>query len=100
MWMGWTSKEVEDTYSNITTTYAAIEADNMLTVLCLVVYLDADLLCDFFNRSFSQSSYGSERISSQCQWYNATIDYYYTSMAIFLESFQQLALVVSDSKGT
>ena len=63
--MGWTSKEVEDTYTNITT-YAAIEADNMLTVLCLVVYIDVALLGDFFNRSFSQSSYGSERIGSQC----------------------------------
>ena len=98
--MGWMSKEVEDIYSNITTTYAAIEADNMLTVLCLVVYLDAALLCDFFNRSFSQSTYGSERIGSQRQWYNATIDHYYTFMAIFLESFKQLSLVVSGSKGT
>ena len=97
--MGWTSEEVEDTYSNIKTTYAAIEADTALTVICLIVYLDATLLCYFFDRSLSQRSYGSERIGSQCQWYNATIDHYNTFMAIFLESYQQLALVVSDSKG-
>lgn len=98
--MGWTSKEVEYTYSKITTTYAAIEAENMLTVLCLVVYFDAALRCDFFNRSFGQGSYGGERIGSQRQWYNATIDHYYTFMAIFLESFKQLSFVVSGSKGT